>query len=142
MSRPETALHHARLVFVAATASVVALLAVAGWIEPPGKALGLAFPVSLIGLISPVIGYRLYLLQRERIPAAAGPAERCRAFLRAGILALAVTEGVALLGVIGYALSGTLSALSGVLTHVLLVGALWPTRERLESFLEIEDATR
>ena len=131
----ETTLRQARVVFVASIASVLVLLAIGGWIDPPGRLMGLAFPVSLIGLVSPVIGYHLYLLLRERVPTGASRTEACRCFLRAGIVALAVTQGAAILGLVGYALSGTLSALSGVLTHVLLVGAIWPTPERLESFL-------
>ncbi len=138
----EATLRQARLVFAALTAGAVIPLAASGWIDPPGAVPGLAFAASLIGLVSPVIGYRLYALQRERVPSGAGPAQRCRLFLRAGIVALAATEGAALLGVVGYMLSGTLSALSGVLTHVLLVGAIWPTPERLDAFLEDTDAAR
>ena len=129
----EATLHQARVVFVASIATVPVLLAIGGWIDPPERLM--VFPVSLIGLVSPVIGYRLYLLRRERVPTGASRTEACRAFLHAGIVALAVTQGAAILGLVGYALSGTLSALSGVLTHVLLVGAIWPAPERLESFL-------
>lgn len=147
MSRPvaEAAgatLRQARLVFAALTAGAVIPLAAGGWIDPPGTVPGLGFAASLIGLVSPVIGYRLYALQRERVPSDAEPTRRCQLFLRAGIVALAVTEGAALFGVVSYMLSGTLSALSGVLTHVLLVGAIWPTPERLDAFLGDADAAR
>ena len=89
------------------------------------------------GLVSPVIGYRLYAWSRERMPPGRVAPRAAPTFLRATSLALAVTEGVALFGIV--ALLGSaplLAALIGVVTHVILAGAVWPTPERLESFLE------
>jgi len=37
---------------------------------------------------------------------------------------------------VAYWLSAVLAALIGVVTQVILVGVVWPTPERLESFLD------
>ena len=113
----------------------VLLLTAAGSLFDLARLLpGMAPPIGLLGLISPVIAYRLYLLEKERIPPEADVLRRSRVFVRANLIAVAVSEFVALLGVVAYVLSGRPVALLGVLTMVLLVGAIWPSPERLESF--------
>ena len=69
-------------------------------------------------------------------PAQADEPERNAAFQKATLVSLAVTEAVALGGVVVYLGSGEWMALSGVATHLLLAGAVWPSRARFESFLQ------
>jgi len=97
-----------------------------------GDVAGVLVPLTaLFGLVSPVLGYRLYLLIRER-PAPAA-VER---FRTATILGLAVTESAAFSGLIAYLLSGRVETLIGLVTHILLAGAIWPSDERLRMFEE------
>jgi hypothetical protein len=96
----------------------------------------LVAPAGLLGIISPVIGYRLYQAMRRRIPPTADREQRCRGFLTATIAPLAVTEGIALIGIVAFMLSGAPACLIGVLTHVILAAAIWPTQERLEQFMD------
>ena len=44
--------------------------------------------------------------------------------------------GIALFGIVAYLLSGAFAALVGVATHMILIGAVWPTPGKLESFLD------
>jgi hypothetical protein len=127
-----------RTIVVALLASVLAFAAIAIWLGPGGGGLRrLVVPVALAGLISPVIGYRLYLLIGSRVGPGADLETRCGAFQHATVIALLVTEGVAVLGIVTYLLSGDLAALAGAVTHVLLAGAIWPSRVRLENFCEL-----
>jgi len=95
----------------------------------------LAAPTALLGIVSPVIGFRIYLAMKRRIPPEAGLEQRCQRFFTATIAPLAVTDGIALIGVVAFMLSGAPACLIGVLTHVILAAAIWPTQERLEQFM-------
>ena len=131
----ENALRLTRLFATALAVSVLGLTTVSGLL-PLGKIpslVVLAPPAALLGLVSPVIGYRLYLWQRDR---RSESSDRCAAYLRAVIVALAITEGIALLGIVIYLSTGRSFPLVGVLTHILLTGAIWPTREKIESWIE------
>ena len=132
----EAAFHQARVLVGALVAGPLVGMAAIGLFDPPARVAALVAPASLLGLVSPVIGYRLYHLLRERIPVDAGVEMRCRAYVRANLAALAVTEGAALFGLVAYSLSSELFTLVGVGAHVLLAGAIWPSPERLELFLE------
>ena len=101
----------------------------------------LAMPAALAGLVGPVIGYRLYLLFRERIDADSEVGERCRGFVRATTYALSITAAIAVAGAILFALTHEVATLVGALGHVLLAGAIWPSAERLEAFLEESPAS-
>lgn len=113
-----------------------ALLAatLAGWVRLDRTSGLLTGPAGILGIVSPVIGYRLFHLLREKLPAGAGEAERAARFLRATVSGLAVTEAAALFGVAAYLLSGELQALMGLGMHMILTGALWPSEERLAAF--------
>jgi hypothetical protein len=76
----------------------------------------------------------LYQLLRDRLAVGASAALRRQTFLRANLLCFAITEGAAVFGVIVYALTGAPLALIGVVMHVLLGGALWPSEEKLAGF--------
>jgi len=129
-------LGRARIV-VSALVGGVLVLAAAGSAMPRADGLtALIVPAAVAGAASPVLGFRLYQLLRERLAPGLDRERRREAFLRANILAFAVTEGAAVFGVIVHVLTGSALALIGVFTHVLLAGALWPSEERLVSFVE------
>ena len=88
----------------------------------------------LVGLVAPVAGYRIYRRIWERRPA--GEQEASAAFLRANIIAFAIAEGASLFGAVGYLLTGNPLTCIGLITQVLLAGAIWPNEQRLQSFLE------
>ena len=54
---------------------------------------------------------------------------------KAADAARAITEGAAVFGVVVFAMTGAPLALIGVLMHVLLGGAVWPTEEKLAGFV-------
>jgi len=126
----------------AGVALSIALLAALAWmarrIEPDGTRAGWTPPLTLAGLVSPVIGFRLFAWRRERFPAAADPAGRRAAYARALAAALGVTAAVAVAGLWAHLLSGEPGPLAGLVTHVLLAGALWPSPEGLAGFGEPE----
>lgn len=136
---PATTLNTARLMAGGMAAGVLFIAALSGLFEPSGALSALIGPAALFGLVSPVLGYRLYLLMRERVPTAADTPERCRTFLRATLSALSITEAAALFGVLVFVFTAEWYAAVGVATHILLTGALWPTQERLGTFLETPD---
>ena len=128
------ALGRSRVVVGGMVAGVLVLTAVAGFIPRLDGAEAFVLPAAIIGAVSPIIAYRMYQLQRDRLTRDAGTARRHEVFLRANVIAMAITETAALFGLIVHALTGSLLTLLGVLMHVLLAGALWPTVEKLESF--------
>jgi xanthosine utilization system XapX-like protein len=128
-------LARSRVIAAALAGGVLLLTALGAVVELPGTLGFLAGPAALFGLVGLLIGYRLYHWLRERIPAGASEEARQARFVQATIAALAVTDAVAVFGVVVYWFSGDPFALVGVVTHVILVGAVWPTPERLEEFL-------
>ena len=93
----------------------------------------LVVPAGVAGLVAPAIAWRVQARVRER-------AHGGRAYLRSVMLGLAVTEVAAMLGVAVWLLCRQIPALIGLPMHVLLVGALWPTEERMRQ--AEEDASR
>jgi hypothetical protein len=89
---------------------------------------------SLLGLVSPVIGYRLYGWLESRVSPGTGPAGIDRAWIRATVYALAVTGAAALLCAIAFLLTRDPTTHLGPAMHVLLTGALWPSSERRNAF--------
>jgi hypothetical protein len=132
---PEATLAKARLIAGALAAGVLALALVAGLVDVDAGVRALTAPAALLGIVSPVIGYRVYHYQRERAPADEGVAPACARFLRATVAALAVTEAAALFGVVAFMIGGGPYALVGVAMHLLLAGALWPSEEKLDRFV-------
>jgi len=129
-----SALARSRLIAGGSVVGVLLVAAVGSLFDPGRRLESIAPTVGLLGIVSPVIAYRLYLWEKERIPPQADSTRRARGFVRATLIAVSVSESIALSGVVAYVLSGRIVALLGVLTMVLLVGAIWPTSERLESF--------
>lgn len=138
--REQATLRQARLIAGALAAGVLLLTALSGVVRISPSLPAIASLAALLGIVSPLVGFRLYAWLREREPARASHAVRCATFLRATILALVVTEGVAMFGIVAYWLTSEPQALIGVVTHIILVGAVWPTPERLESFLQRDGA--
>jgi hypothetical protein len=138
----QSALARARFLATGLSAGLLALLAISRLIDRSSSASGLAAPVALAGIISPVVAYRLYAWVQSSLRPEAGLRERCGAFLKANIIAFSVTAGVGLCGVVVFVFSGSIQALIGVVTHVIVAGALWPIPERMDRFLEAESSER
>lgn len=132
------ALSQARTLAAALAVGPLLLLAVALLVPAPEPSSTLVLPAGVIGIVSPAIGWRLQARIRER--AAGGAAGGRRAYLRSLLAGLAVTEAAAVLAVVAWLLSREAAALLGVLLHLLLVSALWPTEERLQSAEEDAEA--
>jgi len=128
-------LRQARTVATSLAGGILLFAVVAVMLRPTPATSALAPPAGLAGIVSPLIGYRLYSWLRERVPGSAGPAQRRAAFLRATLLSLSVTDVTAAFGLVVYLFTEAPSTLIGVASHVILTGAVWPTEERLESFL-------
>ncbi len=125
-----------RTLAVGLVAGVLLLTLLAGLYDLSIGFTALTAPAALLGLVNPVLGYRIHVRQWQRIPADAQAADRRACYLRSIVLPLAVSEGVATLGVVSFALGGGAFSLVGVLTHLLLTGALWPSADRLSRFLD------
>jgi hypothetical protein len=125
---------------IVAAGMLVAVLAIAAaaLAMPPGvgRYRGLVVPAALAGLVSPVIGYRLYALSGAKVTREDDVVSKCGRFQHATVTALAVPFSAALLGIVVTLLSGDPAAMTGVVTHVLLTGAIWPSRVRLKSFVD------
>jgi hypothetical protein len=128
-------LRQTRLIVGALVAGVLILTALSGFMPRADGLDGLVIPAAVIGAASPVIGFRLYQMLRERLTPGTPRSRRREAFLSANIISFAITEGAAVFGVLVYALTGAPLALIGVLMHVLLAGALWPSEEKLAGFM-------
>ncbi|ANM29306.1 hypothetical protein ABI59_06425 [Acidobacteria bacterium Mor1] len=91
-----------------------------------------------LGLVAPAAGYHLFLAAKGRADAdsALDGETRIRRFIQAFIVALAVSEGGALLAAVAYFLTGQPLTLLGVAAHLLIVGALWPSVERVQWFIQ------
>jgi hypothetical protein len=135
-ARESAVLAKARTLVASSTGAVLILAAASGLVEPGTSVPALGPPAALAGLVSPLLGYRLFALLRERTGPGAGHAARCDRFLRATLFSVAVGAGVALFGIVAFWLSSVVAALIGVVTLVILVGALWPTEEKLEGFFD------
>lgn len=131
----QTTLTQARLIVAALVGGVLVMLALSGFLALPGNLGFLGLPAGLLGLVCPVIGYKLYTSRRDAIPPEADVRARCGVFMTATVLALAITEAAAFFGIVVFLLSRDWTALTGVLTHVLLAGAIWPSADRLQLFV-------
>lgn len=133
---PEAALSTARLIAIALTAGAL-LLAVVAVLSPPSRSVpALVAPAAIVGFVSLAVAYRVYQRGRERIAVDAGAAVRSAAYLRALIVSLSITEGAACFGMLSFMLTRNPFCFSGLAAHLVLAGAIWPTREALERFLE------
>ena len=126
-----------RLRVAALAASVLLLAAVSGFVDfgSIDFADRLSLPAGLAGLVMLVAGWRVYVTMSERASEVEDIATGCTRYTTALLTALALTEGFALLGIVAYILGASLVALTGVFSHVLLTGVLWPGAEKIRPFL-------
>jgi hypothetical protein len=139
--RESEVLQRARLLSAAMAGGVLLLTAVSGLIAIPTATRALTAPAALLGIVSPLLGYRLFAWLRDRAAAETSQPARCAAYLRATVLALSVTEAAAGLGLLSFWVGGGIESLIGVVMHIILSGALWPTPEKLEAFLSATERT-
>lgn len=133
---PERALAAARLVAAMMALAPVLLFVVAHAVRREPTLSSLAPAAAVAGLLVPMVGYRLYHGLRGRIPPEADVPAKSAAFLRATLLALAVSDGVATFGGVAYFLARDPVTYLCLATHLILTGAVWPSPSRLEHFLE------
>jgi hypothetical protein len=116
---------------------VIALTAASGLIQiaPLDSARRAGLPVGLAGLVVLPIAWRAYVALRERAGETKDIETGCARYGAALLIALAMTEGVAFVGIVFYLLGADIVALTGVLSHILLTGVLWPTAEKVAPFL-------
>ena len=133
----QTALTRSRLMVAALAGGVLFLTAVSGFIDfgLSDFADRLALPVALSGLVILPVSWQIYGSMRERAADVTDLATGYKRYGTAVLTALALTEGVAFLGIVAYMLGAEILALTGALTHVLLTGVLWPTAEKIRPFL-------
>ena len=112
-----------------------ALLSAALLAPPPAPSRVLVAPAALAGLVALAAGNRWYRGILDRIAPGARPADRAAALRKATIAGLACTEAASLLGVIAFHISREPFALVGLAAHLILAGALWPTRARYEQLV-------
>ncbi len=126
-----------RLRVAALAASVLLLAAVSGFVDfgSIDFADRLSLPAGLAGLVMLVAGWRVYVTMSERASEVEDIATGCTRYTTALLTALALTEGFALLGIVAYTLGASFVALTGVFSHVLLTGVLWPGAEKIRPFL-------
>ena len=137
----DAAVLRTRLIAAALVAGPIPVV-VAGWfLSPLTDGLGsFAIAFGAIGLIAPAAGYHLFLSGKSRLDAS-GPsedAERIKQYEQSFLFALSLSEGGALLGCVAWLLTGLTPTLIGVATHILVVGALWPSRGLVEWFIRPE----
>jgi hypothetical protein len=124
------ALMTARLIAAVLGAGPFLLLAVALAFPPSPSASPLVVPAGVLGLVAPAIAWRVQARVREGVGGAAAAGRR--AYVRSVTVGLAITEAAAVLGLVVWLVSGQASALTGLPMHLVMVGALWPTEERLQ----------
>jgi len=133
----QATLQRSRLMVIALAAGVLFLAGVGASVDfgRVDFAAGLSLPVGLGGLVMLVVGWRVYAAMGERACQVEDVATGCARYSTALLVALALTEGVAFIGIVAYMLGAGITALTGVLTHVLLTGMLWPATEKIRPFL-------
>ncbi len=133
----QTALTRSRLMVAALAGGVLFLTAVSGFIDfGSGDVTDrFALPAGLAGLVMLPLSWQMYGTMRGRAADVTDLASGYKRYGRALLTALVLTEGVAFLGIVVYMMGAGIIALTGVLTHVLLTGVLWPTAEKIRPFL-------
>jgi hypothetical protein len=131
----EETLRTARTVVAVLSAAPVLLGAIAAAVPLEPSLGSLATPAVLAGIVAPAAGFHLYRKLQQAASREADVRGRAAAFVRATVLALACTEAAATFGVVAFLLSREPVCLLAIALHLLLAGAVWPSRERLESFV-------
>ena len=129
LSERAGALGTARLLAAVLGIGPLLLLGAALAFPRPPSASPLVVPVGVLGLVAPAIAWRA---QARMLEAARGGTDMGRrAYVRSVAVGLGITEAAAMCGVLVWLLSRQPHALAGLPMHLLMVGALWPTEERL-----------
>lgn len=114
----------ARLVVAGLALGPAVLLAASLALEPSGSVPALDAVAPVVGLVLLPIAWRVRA------------ALRGRPYLTGLLVPLALTEGGALLGIVAFALGGSPMTLLGLAMHLVLVGLIWPSEERLDLWRE------
>ena len=124
-----------RLIAAAMAGGVLLLagLAVALTVEPVPFIFRSSLPLGLIGLVWLVAGWRLFQHLTEKSADQGGDGWLQR-YEFATLLVFGISEGVAMLGAVWFMLGAEPIAATGVVTHLVLLGALWPTAEKAAAF--------
>ena len=132
MERSERAktLGTARLIAAALGAGPFLLTVLSLLVAPGEGASRLVVPAGMAGLVAPAIAWRVQA--RILDGAGGGAAGGRRAYVRSVTVGLAITEAAASLGVLVWLLTRQGEALIGLPMHLVMVGALWPSEERLQ----------
>lgn len=132
----QRALARARIVvggLVAVPFAAAAIVAVAGG-SP--RETNLDVPAALAALVALPVAWRAHAALAERARRADDEARRCAGLVVAIAVAASVTCLGATIGVGAFAASRDPMPLVGLAMHAILARALWPTRERLDAFLD------
>lgn len=113
--------------------ALVAIAALRDGGEP--YATWLAAPASLAGLLTPVVAHRIYHAVERGIGPRASREERAAALRRATLRAMGVSAAMGLAGAVVGLVTRDVRAFSGPVLHLVVAGALWPTRARAGRFL-------
>ncbi len=138
-ARAESERSTVRLIAAALAASPVVLLGLALVVPPPPPRHALVAPAVLAGFLSLAVGHRWYRRVLDGRATGAGPADRIAALRVATISGLACTGTAAIFGVFAFHFSREPFSLAGLAVHLILAGALWPTRARFERVLDADD---
>lgn len=93
-------------------------------------------PAALAGLVALPVAWRVHAILLDRARKGRDETARADGFVVAIVVALGITEFAALLGLIAHLLSRELLPLVGLATNLILARMLWPSRERLDAFLD------
>ena len=129
-------LRSARVVASALACGAALLAAAAAWAPPMQRVPALVTPASLAGLVGLPVALRLHRTLRDRAAAGSDPGARAAAYVRSLAVALGVTEALACVGIVAFLFSRAPFCLTGLATHAILTGALWPTPEAVRQALD------
>ena len=99
--------------------------------EPTPRDSWVTMVAVVAGLLAPVWAYRRYLEAALEADADLSALDQFDRATRRSWWVVAAAAGV---GVAAWCYSAAPQALIGVATHVLMIGAIWPTHERFEGF--------
>jgi hypothetical protein len=134
----ERAVASSRTIAAVQVVTTVALAGAAALLRAEPRSDALVTPAAVLGIVAPAFSYHLYRRQQRAASVEKDPARRVFRFRAGTWVSIACTECAALVGIVAFYLSGETLCLVGVLMHLLLTGAVWPTEERLRSFLEMD----
>jgi hypothetical protein len=130
----------ARVVALSLAGGAVLLAAAVASAPPMPRMPALVTPASLAGLVALPVALRLHRLVRDRGSTSVDPGARAAAYVRSLVVALGLTEVLAGLGAVAFLFTREPFCFTGLATHTILTGALWPTREAVRQALGSGDS--